>query len=115
MRSDSFLKTAVVVLGIVLIGVVIALGLVVRSLNDTQNDLAQAQEDLIRVEEGAAGSAIVSAQVIEFARQVGALEPQVSAGLDEAITELETFSNSCLLYTSPSPRDATLSRMPSSA
>ena len=25
------------------------------------------------------------------------------------------FVNSCLLYTSPSPRDATLSRMPSSA
>ena len=25
------------------------------------------------------------------------------------------FPNSCLLYTSPSPRDATLSRMPSSA
>ena len=26
-----------------------------------------------------------------------------------------TFVNNCLLYTSPSPRDATLSRMPSSA
>ena len=26
-----------------------------------------------------------------------------------------TVSNACLLYTSPSPRDATLSRMPSSA
>ena len=26
-----------------------------------------------------------------------------------------TYSNPCLLYTSPSPRDATLSRMPSSA
>ena len=26
-----------------------------------------------------------------------------------------TFDNTCLLYTSPSPRDATLSRMPSSA
>ena len=25
------------------------------------------------------------------------------------------FDNTCLLYTSPSPRDATLSRMPSSA
>ena len=25
------------------------------------------------------------------------------------------FNNTCLLYTSPSPRDATLSRMPSSA
>ena len=27
----------------------------------------------------------------------------------------KAFENSCLLYTSPSPRDATLSRMPSSA
>ena len=27
----------------------------------------------------------------------------------------QTHSNNCLLYTSPSPRDATLSRMPSSA
>ena len=27
----------------------------------------------------------------------------------------EEFSATCLLYTSPSPRDATLSRMPSSA
>ena len=26
-----------------------------------------------------------------------------------------SFANNCLLYTSPSPRDATLSRMPSSA
>ena len=98
MREDSFLKTAVVILGIVLVGVVIALGLVVRSLNNTQADLAQAQEDLVRVEEGAAGSAIVSAQVIEFARQVGNLEPQVSAGLDEAIAELENFSNSSLEF-----------------
>ena len=32
--------------------------------------------------------------------------------LDQALTEME---QSCLLYTSPSPRDATLSRMPSSA
>ena len=29
--------------------------------------------------------------------------------------EEETFPHTCLLYTSPSPRDATLSRMPSSA
>ena len=29
--------------------------------------------------------------------------------------EVNTILNSCLLYTSPSPRDATLSRMPSSA
>ena len=35
---------------------------------------------------------------------------------DEALTNLTKVRNkSCLLYTSPSPRDATLSRMPSSA
>ena len=31
------------------------------------------------------------------------------------LTENKGNLNSCLLYTSPSPRDATLSRMPSSA
>ena len=31
------------------------------------------------------------------------------------LTEARELANSCLLYTSPSPRDATLSRMPSSA
>ena len=35
-----------------------------------------------------------------------------SANRDKAI---DPSSNDCLLYTSPSPRDATLSRMPSSA
>ena len=33
----------------------------------------------------------------------------------EAIKQLVNGANNCLLYTSPSPRDATLSRMPSSA
>ena len=31
------------------------------------------------------------------------------------IIKVEKHPNACLLYTSPSPRDATLSRMPSSA
>ena len=35
--------------------------------------------------------------------------------LGELSDQLKGFSYSCLLYTSPSPRDATLSRMPSSA
>ncbi len=98
MNESNFLKTAVFVLGIVLLGVVVVLAMVVRSLNSTQDELEQAREDLVRVEEGAAGSAIVSAQVIEFARQVGELEPQVSAGLEQAITELEAFSNSSLEF-----------------
>ena len=31
------------------------------------------------------------------------------------LAEAMTYKNSCLLYTSPSPRDKTVSRMPSSA
>ena len=49
-------------------------------------------------------------------------KPQVSTGdmLREAVKEGTDLGKSaqsyiCLLYTSPSPRDATLSRMPSSA
>ena len=33
----------------------------------------------------------------------------------DQLSELYTEATTCLLYTSPSPRDATLSRMPSSA
>ena len=40
------------------------------------------------------------------------LEPRVNPQFDQALFVPIT---SCLLYTSPSPRDATLSRMPSSA
>ena len=35
-------------------------------------------------------------------------------GIEEAV-DIANEAGSCLLYTSPSPRDATLSRMPSSA
>ena len=38
-----------------------------------------------------------------------------SATSDEQKTYGVASNNACLLYTSPSPRDATLSRMPSSA
>ena len=41
--------------------------------------------------------------------------PEVLRILGDKITARETMSKACLLYTSPSPRDATLSRMPSSA
>ena len=40
------------------------------------------------------------------------IDNQIDTDMDVPIT---TDSGSCLLYTSPSPRDATLSRMPSSA
>ena len=42
------------------------------------------------------------------------LEPALVSGLTSAGMHVYTLGP-CLLYTSPSPRDATLSRMPSSA
>ena len=41
---------------------------------------------------------------------------QLKSAIDKRIDTLDlTSSNSCLLYTSPSPRDLSTSRMPSSA
>ena len=49
----------------------------------------------------------------EGTRQI--YESTLSRLLDESATSDDLFSNFCLLYTSPSPRDGLLSRMPSSA
>ena len=55
---------------------------------------------------------------------VGAIRPAIAASRDPSVDAylfladyhaLIKNQNPCLLYTSPSPRDATLSRMPSSA
>ena len=48
---------------------------------------------------------------------VGSLDPAATRvnALDVLEGGTVNMSNGCLLYTSPSPRDATLSRMPSSA
>ena len=43
------------------------------------------------------------------------LTPERELTMGRKVQEMVVLVNSCLLYTSPSPRDATLSRMPSSA
>ena len=55
----------------------------------------------------AAYDACLKSSIEEVVRQ------QVEAGID--IVSDGEFSKGCLLYTSPSPRDGLLSRMPSSA
>ena len=46
-----------------------------------------------------------------------ALHPEVDSAIEDIINEaiVSDQNDSCLLYTSPSPRDGLLSRMPSSA
>ena len=61
----------------------------------------------------------LDAKVPEDSDMRGQFGPRTKDTVDKANQLLDDFSNmltkSCLLYTSPSPRDATLSRMPSSA
>ena len=59
-------------------------------------------------------AATASARALEGAADSDDL-PQLPGVVIESGDEIEDLSRSCLLYTSPSPRDATLSRMPSSA
>ena len=74
----------------------------------TGNDIvdAGAGDDLIIIDINSLGS---------FDGGVGFDTLQIASTSFSTFTQGITGSNSCLLYTSPSPRDATLSRMPSSA
>ena len=51
----------------------------------------------------------------EKSRQMRMDEPFVKRSAFSGASDVQTGSGSCLLYTSPSPRDRTRSRMPSSA
>ncbi|MEM7338755.1 MAG: hypothetical protein AAF467_08910 [Actinomycetota bacterium] len=98
-------RAAIAVLGIAMLALMVMLGLVSRSLGDTRNQLVEAQAelsdiqtDLDQVEENAVVPALVANQVLEISQQLVAVEPEVSAGFDEAIQELEAFSNATLEF-----------------
>ncbi len=82
-------------LGLVLVGLLIAVILLFARLQQTDDDLATAREDMERVE---AGAALFAAQVTGLQNDLVELAPTVSAGLDEAILGLETFENSTLEF-----------------
>ena len=64
---------------------------------------------------------VEKSHIMMFARSIGDANPKYYEEKDENVIAPPTFIQSsaqfdpCLLYTSPSPRDAQLSRMPSSA
>lgn len=65
------------------------------ALETTEQDLAETRADLERVE---AGAALYASQITGFQEQLVALEPQVSAGVDEAITGLREFGDSTISF-----------------
>ena len=50
-----------------------------------------------------------------YVKVAGRLADELKSSNNHGVVWANQFDNTCLLYTSPSPRDATLSRMPSSA
>ena len=57
---------------------------------------------------------VTDAEVLAIDQQIASAEVSVSQA-EVSFEKLQDGPTDCLLYTSPSPRDATLSRMPSSA
>ena len=89
-------------LGVLLAGALVAIALLfgrVADANDNadaaQTELATARADLERVE---AGAALYSSQIEGFQQKLVELQPQISAGVDEAITGLRTFGDSTLEF-----------------
>ncbi len=89
-------------LAVTLIGAFVLIGMLFSRLSSTQDDLAATQRALIsnqadmqRVE---AGAALYASQITGFQEQLVALEPQVSAGVEEAIAGLTEFGNSTISF-----------------
>ena len=61
-------------------------------------------------EDAAIVSGAFNGSAVDFSTEIGKLLDEISPRVAHTVT-----NHCCLLYTSPSPRDATLSRMPSSA
>ena len=61
------------------------------------------------------GADSVTIHLREDRRHINDLDTKEICALNKVLVNLEVSMNGCLLYTSPSPRDGLLSRMPSSA
>lgn len=96
------LNVMIGLLGLLLAGAFVTIFLLFGRVAGAQDDasaareeLATARADLERVE---AGAALYASQIQGFQEQLVALEPQISAGVDEAITGLRTFGDSTISF-----------------
>ena len=72
---------------------------------------------ILRLEELIAGNTDLddTSEVIKYAKSLKATNVRIMEDLGTECAQLMAQIRTCLLYTSPSPRDGLLSRMPSSA
>jgi EmrB/QacA subfamily drug resistance transporter len=89
-------------LGVLLAGAFVAIALLFGRVSSAEDDaaaaraeLATAQADLERVE---AGAALYASQIQGFQEKLVELQPQISAGVEEAITGLRTFGESTIEF-----------------
>jgi EmrB/QacA subfamily drug resistance transporter len=89
-------------MGVLLAGALVAIALLFGRVADANDNAAQAQAelatsraDLERVE---AGAALYSSQIEGFQEKLVELRPQISAGVEEAITGLRTFGDSTIEF-----------------
>ena len=76
-----------------------------KTITAVEVDFAVNGTDFSSTELGAEGALQAAVKVLT----------QEASPIIQGNLEADSGANACLLYTSPSPRDATLSRMPSSA
>jgi MFS transporter, DHA2 family, triacylglyceride efflux pump len=89
--SNRHLGIVLGAFGLLIIGAFVWIAILMSQVRETR-------QNLDRVE---AGAAIFAAQVQGFQGKVSELAPNVSAGLDEAITGLESFGNSTVEFKVP--------------
>ena len=84
---------------------------------DTLSEVVQSKELVTKAAvEALSKVALEPEKTVEpLIKALGHDDLSVSTGSARALGDLKDLAKPCLLYTSPSPRDATLSRMPSSA
>ena len=82
-------------LGLLLAGALLTIALLFGRVADARDDAAAARADLERVE---AGAALYASQIQGFQEKLTALEPEISAGVQEAIDGLRTFGDSTISF-----------------
>ena len=80
---------------------------------DSQTGLTDLDEDIARLLKKSGKEVVLACNKVDTASHDGFTSEFYKLGLESAVHPVS--STSCLLYTSPSPRDLSTSRMPSSA